>query len=298
MSATNEPSSVTPSPSSSAVDPFADPAPPQAHYADPQDELDNLRPNTYQARFLAHALIQNTKTPLEDLVTAAEYRYLRGPFPPCESEDALLHHLAKSAAILDKAYFFNHITKLATLGTYQSQTTGQKAPSYHTLETIMIKYSKVGPMKKTLKNLRLIPKDQRSKGAIESLVCQMTLLFLQKYTCACDKCVLRGDSPQDVGITRRGALWCNCVSAIQEAMTRDLHWKVNCSLTGAVIEEMRAQGPYEWKPTRAQQKRWKLNRQAVALAFTLEPVEDEVGIGGIVAITFILIGSVGLCTVM
>lgn len=90
----------------------------------------------------------------------------------------------------------------------------------------------------------------------EKLLCtllhEMLHVFLEYYTCKCRKCEKRTARTGGPRKTNHGFAFCNAMIGLQEALQREVKWKVDCDLAHSVRVEMEASG---WEPTEQQLKR-------------------------------------------
>jgi len=223
-------------------------------HPDPRDDYDtsNLRPKTYTGPDLVLLLGEYTDIPLSSKLSPQEIDRLRQPAPQLTNKHDLKRYLENYLPLLDKAYFCHSIrNNLNSLQVLDSRAARRKALGvdyvgmYNPLvKTIYINFDQVNS----------VYEPERNAGAC--LAHEMLHAFIWMYSCRCLRCLGKRFSNEVEGISGHGAVFCNALIKIQEAMSRDLGWDVDCGLEVSVQTQMHYFG---WRPGSEQLARWGLS---------------------------------------
>ena len=215
----------------------------------PQKHLPTLYRQAYNGRDLSLMLRQNAETGVEDKITNEEYDWLKNPEGNVNQEDGLADFLDYSLSILDKVFFFGLVQevvpRVALFATNERPAGTGLHPNAGAVwlpETSIIYFNKS------------VRADE--KEIISNLLHEMCHVFLETFSCPFRKCSQTVGAVHNIhGATGHGPIFCNAISRIQDAMTRELGWQANCGIDRAVQTEMRAS---QWEPTEKQLVRWHL----------------------------------------
>ncbi|KAG4413438.1 hypothetical protein IFR04_013415 [Cadophora malorum] len=206
-----------------------------------EDDLPDAIQGKYCGKFFSKTLRDNAKTEIKTRLGDSEMRILGLPIPPIETEAEAKVMVLRFFPIFDRAFFINLVGKIVTnpVEIYDdSEDTGKFCYSGDHIIRLNIS----------------IPDWKSPVG--EKLLCtllhEMLHVFLEYYTCKCRKCEKRTARTGGPGKTNHGFAFCNAMIGLQEALQREVKWKVDCDLAHSVRVEMEASG---WEPTEQQLKR-------------------------------------------
>ncbi|PVH81807.1 hypothetical protein DL98DRAFT_530860 [Cadophora sp. DSE1049] len=189
-----------------------------------EDDLPDAIQGKYCGKFLAKTLRENAKTDITTRLGDSEMRILGLPIPPIETEAQAKAMVLRFFPIFDRAFFINRVGEIAQ----------GPVELYDDIEDTG-KFCYSGD--------RMI----RLNMSIPDRKCP-----LGEKPLNCKKRTARTGGP---GKTNHGFTFCNAMIGLQEALQREVKWKVDCDLAHSVYAEMEASA---WESTDEQLKRWGL----------------------------------------
>jgi hypothetical protein len=215
----------------------------------------------YSPEELSKLVVQSAKTSIFGKhhtlkMRSADFSFLHVvvavDFPEWAAPEDIHMLLANYHKIFDWVFFFGSLQDTINFKTYSS-TEGAPFGFYHPYDNSI--NINIHPSKAKKGSFK-----QRMRGYLAVLVHEQLHAFIGLYSCHCVAgCRKRGQDPTVCGITGHGALWCNAMIAIQERLSADLGWKVDCAVLSGMSGEIAATG---WQPTHEQEERWKIDRFA------------------------------------
>ena len=217
----------------------------------------------YSPEELSNLTVQNAKTSIFGKYHTlkernADFSFLHVifavEFPEWAAPEDIHLLLANYFKIFDWTLFFGSLQDNINFNTYSSESEeGARFGSYQSYDNSV--NINIHPIRAKAGSFQ-----QRMRGYLAILVHEQLHAFIGIYSCHCvGACHNRAQDPTVCGKSGHGALWCDAMIAIQDRLTTDLGWDLDCAITGGVKEEMKTTG---WEPTHEQLERWRYDRFA------------------------------------